>query len=35
MSPAERRLFSQPIEDLQADRSVDEHLGIDPEWPEE
>jgi hypothetical protein len=27
MSPAERRLRHEPIEDLQADRFVDEHLG--------
>ncbi|HZQ63776.1 MAG TPA: hypothetical protein VFA66_00935 [Gaiellaceae bacterium] len=32
MSPAERRLASESIEDLQADRFVQEHLGgFDPE----
>ena len=36
MSPAERRLVSEPIEDLEADRFVQEHLGgVDPERLEE
>jgi hypothetical protein len=36
MSPAERRLVETPIEDLQADRVVEERLGgTDPERLEE
>ena len=37
MSEAERRIASEPIEDLQTDRFVGEHLGgdIDPERREE
>jgi hypothetical protein len=36
MSPSERRLAQTPIEDLQADRAVEEHLGgTDPAWLEE
>ncbi len=36
MSPSERRLVETPIEDLQADRVVEERLGgTDPERLEE
>ena len=30
MSPAERRIASEPVEDLQADQFVDEQLGGKP-----
>jgi hypothetical protein len=36
MRPAERRFVSEPIEDLAADRFVEEHVGgIHPERPED